>query len=221
VAFAEERCDLCGREELAELVADLTSTVRRRLVAQAQPPPMLVVTSNPLGARVTLDGTTVGHTPLEMTATPGDHRVQVEAKGHRSQLANVNLVDGVVERVSVRLVPVARTDTQELLPGRPLVIGGAASLGVGLAGIGAGTALLVLHGRPIESECSGDNQDVAGRCRYLHDTRLPGIITTALGGAATIVGVALLAVGSQRNRARTRKAMLVPTLQGFGVIGEF
>jgi hypothetical protein len=50
---------------------------------------------------------------------------------------------------------------------------------------------------------------------------LPGIITTALGGAATIVGVALLAVGSQRNRARTRKAMLVPTLQGFGVIGEF
>jgi hypothetical protein len=46
----------------------------------------LLVTSQPLGARVSLDGAVVGETPLSVTeVAPGEHRLEVSLDGHAYQ----------------------------------------------------------------------------------------------------------------------------------------
>ena len=66
---------------------------------------------------------------------------------------------------------------------------------------GAGVALVVVHDRPILSDCSGENVDALGRCRFLRDTRAGGIALLVAGGVLVAGGAVALALGTKRRRS--------------------
>ena len=118
--------------------------------------------------------------------------------------------------------PVGATPSQDALGPerrRGRVIASALLLGGGVAGLGAGVALLVLHGRPITTDCSGANVDADGDCHFLHDTRAGGAIALGVGAAAAITGGVLL--GLELRRTRRSSVSVAPTPSGAVVHGRF
>jgi len=63
-------------------------------------PPVLVVESNPAGARVSVDGKEVGVTPLKTTdVQPGKHEIRLSLAGHRDVLRKVALENAKEKRL--------------------------------------------------------------------------------------------------------------------------
>ncbi len=188
VATSEERCDLCGRGEVGTLVETQAALLRRKLEDLIQGPPVLVITSQPSGALVYIDEELVGQTPLERTSIPGQHIVRVVREGHIAEQRQVELSTGVRESISL---PLRRSP--RAIRGRGL---GFVGLGLGLPAVAAGAVLLVLDGREIRSDCSADerNQDLDGRCRFIHNTDWSGAVALAAGAALIAIGATLLRV---------------------------
>jgi len=71
----------------------------------------LLVTSRPLGARVSLDGNMVGETPLSVTeVAPGEHRLDVSLEGNTYQpwSSSVVVTAGHEEKLLAVMTPIAR-----------------------------------------------------------------------------------------------------------------
>jgi PEGA domain-containing protein/DnaJ-like protein len=71
----------------------------------------LLVTSRPLGARVSLDGNAVGETPLTVTeVVPGEHRLDVSLEGNAYQpwSSSVVVTAGHEEKLLAVMTPIAR-----------------------------------------------------------------------------------------------------------------
>lgn len=226
VAAVERTCELCGRDELLDATSDLSATAVRKLVSYASVATTLVLDSVPQGAGVRVDGETVGITPLRIEVSPGSHTVELAADGHEAFSQSFDLDRGTTESARLRLLPIAPPTPTPLPPAdaQPLrrrgrVMAGGILLGGGLAAVGTGAALLILHGRPITSDCSGENIDPNGNCQFLHDTRTGGIAGLVAGGAALIGGATLL--GLEFRRARPGAVSLSPTRSGLLVRGRF
>jgi hypothetical protein len=64
----------------------------------------LEIDSRPRGARVMVDGRSVGQTPLKVASmSPGDHHVLIELTGHRRVTSTVKVVAGEQTRLAVSL----------------------------------------------------------------------------------------------------------------------
>jgi hypothetical protein len=196
VVAAEARtCDLCGAEELRELAADLAAALGRTGAANVALATRLDVESVPSGARVVVDGELRGQTPLELELEPGVHEITVEHDGFVAKVHRLEFEEGVTKSLSVRLDEQARDHRGPLWRGL-----GWAGVGVGVGAMGAGTALIVLHDRPITRDCEGVNLDVDGDCKYVHKT-LAGGVALVVGGALLLgTAVALLVVERRRGR---------------------
>ena len=117
----EVRVRASGYEEYGTRVAVEGRGVEQRLavalvalpapeVKPIPPPPpapaVLVVTSDPAGARVSVDGVDAGETPAEVRLEPGKaHAVRVVKPGHDDAEVAVTLRPGVRHEEAVRLVP--------------------------------------------------------------------------------------------------------------------
>lgn len=210
VATSEEHCDLCGRGEVGTLVETQAALLRHKLEDLIQGPPMLVLTSQPSGALVYIDDELVGQTPLERTSIAGTHNIRVVLAGYVPEVRQLVLATGVREAIEVPLRRSPRALRRRSL--------GWAGVGLGIPAVAAGVVLLVLDGREIRSDCSaGDrNQDVSGRCRYLHDTDWGGAVALAAGAALIAVGATLL----RMNRpVKQRRVQLEAA--GMGLRGRF
>ncbi len=222
VVKLSETCELCGRTELEDLAADATAAALRKLQSYAAVSSTVVIDSVPQGARVALDGVELGTTPLEVEVAAGEHVVELSAEGHAPFEQPVNVARGTRERL--RLVM-----TKEAAPPPPLdtsparsrgrVVGSSVLVSSGVAAVGAGVALLVLHGRPITTECSGANIDADGDCHFLYDTRLGGAVALGLGAAAAVTGGVLL--GLELRRGRRASVSVAPAPAGALVHGRF
>lgn len=196
LAHAEERCVVCGRVELAELVAAQTLTMRRFLTETGDDPAAFVVDARPRSARVEIDGAAVGKGRVTTQVSPGEHRIRVSARGYDPQELTLSVTRGVTRSVEVRL-------THPELPGRlhrPLAIGGLATAAVG---IGVGAALVAAHGRAVGRRCGPDDPqsiDVDGDCRYVHETLGAGVVLTALGVGLAGAALTVLIVDASRRR---------------------
>jgi hypothetical protein len=270
VARVSESCRVCGLEEVGELISDEAATLSAKIGSLVRGPPVIVVRSQPTGARVRVDGKLAGTTPATLELTPGKHTLRVGKPGFIAQERKVDMVAGVHEEISLRLqvepntnallvlesaptgaevhvdgelagttpveypvkpgrhkVRVAlagyRGETREVVvvpderervgfnlarAGRAATIWGAVSTGAGLASLGAGIGLLAINGREDTSDCSGDNVDIDGDCKYRYETLPGGIAATAVGAVLTGVGVGLLIHG--RTRARRARASVGP-----------
>lgn len=227
VVEVERTCELCGRDELLDATSDVSATALRKLRSHAAITTEVAVDSIPAGARVVLDGKDVGATPLRIDVSPGPHTVELTAPGYDPFSQAVDIDRGTTESLRLRLsatappVPASRTPDISPTPTRRRgrVVVGAALLGGGFASAAAGVTLMVLHGREITSDCSGENVDPDGNCHFLHDTQTGGIIGLSAGAAALVGGAVLL--GLEFRRTRPGAVALSPTPSGLLLRGRF
>ena len=225
VAELESTCELCGRDELRDALADLCAAAVRRLQSHDEVITELTIDSVPPGAAVVVDGREVGATPVRIEVPSGAHTVQLSADGYEPFSQPVQIERGTRESIRPHLTATAAPAV--VVPPspagpfrrRPRVVAGAALLGGGLSAAAAGVALMVLHGNPITSDCDGSLVDADGDCRYLHDTRTGGVVGLSLGVAAVVGGTALLSIELPRERPGT--IALSPTPTGVRVRGRF
>lgn len=203
VATTQTRCEICGFTELGESMDTVTGALQRKLAVAPADPPMLVVRTKPPGATVLVDGEPVGTTPLSAPVAAGPHEIVVRKPGHIVQRRRIVSVDGVREAMTMQLAD-APQDAQTR-PERSRVLGivGWSAFAAGLATVGAGIGLLVVHDDPIRRDCDGPNVDIEGNCKYLHDTRGGGIAATVIGAALVGTGIALVVVDRKRGKPRT------------------
>ena len=84
------------------------------------------------------------------------------------------------------------------------------AIGVGVAALAGGIALLVLDENPVKSNCSGVHVDADGDCEFRHDTLGGGIALTVAGVAAAGGGVGLLLWSRKQARQDPAEVALVP-----------
>lgn len=206
VAEVDGVCEICGIGELGDVVGSLAARLRPTIDNITQPT-TLAVESEPDGAEVWMDGKQVGTTPLKVPVAPGEHEIDVIKQGRRTKHVDVTLRPGVNESFSFRLARSARVP--EWVPWT--------SLGVGVASLASGVALLVIDEDPIRRDC---NPDVDGRCQYLYDTVNGGVVLTVVGVALVSTGVGMLVAQArqdrvQRSGVRQAKVRILPGLGGF------
>lgn len=220
-------CELCGRDELLDAAADLSAAALRKLRSHTAITTAVAVDSIPTGARVVLDGEDVGTTPLQLEVSPGPHTMELSADGYDPFSQAIDIARGSTESLRLRLsaaahpVPAPRLPDSSPTPTRRRgrVMAGAALVGGGFAVAAAGVTLLLLHGRPITSDCSGDDVDTDGDCHFLRDTRTGGIIGLSAGAAALVGGAVLL--GLELRRGRPGTVALSPAPSGLLLHGRF
>jgi hypothetical protein len=193
---AEERCMVCGRVELAELVAAQTLAMRRFLSRTGDDPAVFVVDARPRSARVEIDDNAVGKGYVRRPVSPGPHRLRVSAPGYDPQELTLSVTRGVTRTVEIQLM-------HPELPGRlhrPLAIG---ALGAAAVTLGVGVALVAADGEPVARRCGPDDAaslDVDGDCRYVHRTLGTGVTLTALGVGLASAAATLLVIDARRRR---------------------
>lgn len=213
VGETEATCEICGLDELGELLEGQGALVQTKLRSLDVRAPVLVVTSTPSGAAVQVDGELVGRTPLEREVLPGEHTVRIRRVGYVSEDRRVTMVDGVTQKVTADL---------KRKPGqRRAIIFGAVSTGVGTALLATGIGLLAVNGRE-QPGCAPENIDAQGTCKYIFKT-VPGGATLAISGAVmATVGVMLLIqnrdlLAGRRTKKHARARRLQPGISPFGV----
>ncbi len=214
VASNSDRCEICGIDEVADLISSKAATLGHQLTSQNQGAPVLVVDSNPTGARVTVDGKNVGTTPFEAELPPGLHVIRVEKRGHVTVERELELAAGVRSEAAFALERV--NDDREL--GKGIRPAGWALLGGGLGVLGAGVGLLAIDDSEAQGRCDGNNVDDEGDCKFLRNTMWGGASLAVVGGAAVAAGALILAITRGNKLPAGNRAQLVPSV-GPGTIG--
>lgn len=199
VARVERRCELCGVAELAEHVDAQAAALLARLQSQSAAPATLVVRSTPPGALVRIDEQVVGETPIDRRVEVGTHVLHLALRGYVDEQRRFEALAGVRETIAVELVPLPDSDKRKRMRA-----GGFAALAIGAAVTAAGLTLVGIHARPNVSACSGDDVDADGDCKYLYDTRTPGIVLSSIGVATLVTGITLVAVAARKRKAAKR-----------------
>ncbi|MFO7567618.1 MAG: PEGA domain-containing protein [Enhygromyxa sp.] len=196
IVSASDGCEICGVADVGALIETQAATLRTKLDALASGPASIVVGSDPEGAEVTLDGEPFGVTPLDKPVIPGDHVIRVSKEGYIAVQEKRTFVEGARESLSYELEKVPSR-----LPKRPW---GWASLGVGIAALGGGVALTYMHDQPyrLGGQCTGENVDLDGDCRYLFNTKWYGMGLSLAGGALVTLGVAVLITTAKNPRKK-------------------
>lgn len=204
VAERNTTCDICGVTEAATMIKDGASQLREKLDQLGHIAELRVATE-PAGARVYVDGSFRGVSPLLLHLSPGKHEVEVGLDGYSSAKRSFSLVGGVRERQAFVLEKQVSISQRQR-------IWAWTSLGVGVAAIAGGATLLAMHGVQDKRDCSTDagTQDSQGNCRYLLDFRWFGFGATAVGAALTGWGATMLwgvpsAKAPRRNASRRQK----------------
>jgi hypothetical protein len=191
VQRVDKRCEQCGIGEAAQQLSDLAAAVASKLDALATAPAVLAIESVPGGAAITLDGTRVGKAPLVQDVVPGTHSVTASLSGHHTQTRDVEAAAGVQQLVRFELLDAQpqRRHVRRL---------GWALLGLGAASVVAGAPLVAIHERPVTSNCTGENVNAFGVCKYRHDTLAGGAVLIGLGVAAIVAGTVIAIVTRKR-----------------------
>jgi hypothetical protein len=198
VARGEASCEICTVDEAADAAAKEAA----KLLPASQPT-ALAITTDPTGARVTLDGKAVGGTPVELEVEAGPHEIGIELPGYRYEHRAVTVAEGEREEVAVDLVAAPVDDRRKpKLDRRKAWIAGWTTLGVGVALLAGGITLIAFDEKPVKNDCSGANIDAFGNCAYRWNTLGGGIAMTAVGVAAAGAGVGLVVVSRPRAQVR-------------------
>lgn len=205
LASVDDVCEICGLEEVAELVELRAAALGESLDRPSEG--TIRITSNPPGALVFVDDRTVGGTPLELVLPAGPHVVRVEKPGFLEDVEAVEVRSGVDDEVRFRLVVMPTKDRSA----RRWSIAGGVSLGLGLAGIAAGIPMVIMDGNPYKTDCRADP---LGNCAELYDTMAAGASLTTAGVIGLGAGTAMLLIGRKR---RSLPVEVQPTAGGVAV----
>jgi hypothetical protein len=210
-------CEICTYDEAAEALRGLVAEAAGELDSAPTPTPVATtgtmrISSAPAGATVVIDGATVGTTPYEGELSVGPHTVELTKAGHSPQTRAVEVVGGEAAIVDMELVPQAGS-----LSLRTTEIIGWSAIGVGVAALITGIALLAVDENPVKGNCSGVHVDIDGDCEFRYDTLTGGVVLTVVGIAGAATGAGLV-FHARRSRKRQPAAMAITPL---GLRGRF
>ncbi|MBA3453474.1 MAG: PEGA domain-containing protein [Deltaproteobacteria bacterium] len=151
----------------------------------------ITLTTTPAGARVVIDGTAVGLSPVTHSLSPGPHIVTISSEGHANETRSVTIERGETAAVDVQLVRAAPTRRLPLI-----------ALGLGGAMVLTGIVLYATS-----------EEDTGEKPEY-RETRALGVTLGVVGLAAAGVGAYLLLRGG--DPAEGPRVAIVP---GGGFIG--
>jgi hypothetical protein len=179
---AERRaCEECSADALKGTV----DTIMAVLAPQAGGGARIKISSKPPGATVVLDREVIGVAPIERDVAPGPHEVVLMKGTHEVGRRSIKVHSDETAEITIPVkepvdIPVAQHHSR---------VPGAIVLGVGIAGIAAGTIMYV-----------ASQTDDGSRYKYL-DTRPAGIAVGIGGVAATAIGLLLLKNASAADSA--------------------
>lgn len=189
-------CEVCAVAEVGDMLADRAAVLAAKLDAMAEAPPQVRFESVPSGAAVALDGKPIGEAPVERTIEVGRHRVRARLDGYLPLELQFDSTAGTREVVQLELSRLPRRNGMR--------VGGWVSVGLGLAMVGSGAALLAIDGRQYRDRCSGGDVDPDGDCRFRYDTRTGGAVALSIGAAALVTGITLVVIAARRARGDRR-----------------
>ncbi|MEM6996558.1 MAG: PEGA domain-containing protein [Myxococcota bacterium] len=216
VATVAQTCDTCGFAELSDSVEALGLDAVRALSKGDPLPASIKFTSTPPGAEVSLDGQSVGTTPLEVPVTAGQHTMTVAAPDHVAHRRRIVVAAGEVLSLDTSLSPRVSMAERRAKQHRVRLTVGASAVAAGVGGIAVGAAMLAIHGKPVMADCAGTDVDLEGDCRYLHETKVGGGIAFGLGAALAVSGAVVLGITMAKRKAGSRVAV-----SPLGVRGRF
>lgn len=167
-------CQRCTDQSL-HTTAD---EILQKLVGGGEPG-HVTLKSAPPGARITIDGTAIGITPLDWDLPPGKHTIQMDLPGRKSGLRDHVVVSNKTDLIVMTLPPDDPTDQRSRTIPLAMTIGGGAA-------VVTGAALIVFSPGPDP------------RHRYYTSTQPPGIGVAAGGAVLAGVGAYLLWFRSPR-----------------------
>lgn len=205
VVSSGDRCDICGLEEVGELLSSQGALLRAKIDAMGAGPAILIVDSKPTGATVMIDGEVVGVTPIERSVIAGEHVLRVSSDGYVAEEREVNFVPGVTETINLELNRAVGSKKMRVL--------GGVSLAGGVLALGGAGVLLALDDQfrcvdPMDVDNEGD-------CREYRNYSPAGGVLAAAGAAFTTLGVVLLL--RHRKPKSSKKASASATLSPTGI----
>ncbi len=205
VVSSEDRCDICGLEEVGELLSSQGALLRAKIDAMGAGPAILIVDSKPTGATVMIDGEVVGVTPIERSVIAGEHVLRVSADGYVAEEREVNFVPGVTETINL--------DLNRAVGSKKMRILGGVSLAGGVLALGGAGALLVLDD---QFRCVDPTDvDNEGDCREYRNYSPAGGALAAAGAVFSTLGVVLLL--RHRKPKSSKKASATATVSPTGI----
>lgn len=230
LASPTDECKACSLAQVGDRIDALVKQAAEGLAPKEPPPPApasVSVRTEPLGARVVVDGSERGLTPQTVELPPGEHTVAVDKPGFVAQQQTITVEPGTPQELAITLAAEppagkrkgrakAKGPKPSTTAGRGLKIGGGVMLGLGIAGVATGVAMILIDEDPMPLECSGADVDFRGVCRYRYDTLVGGIVGVAAGAVGIGGGLAMMIKGRQlavRARAGKQEAALNVTLR--------
>lgn len=218
VHMASQTCELCGLTEAQAVARTLAASLQERLVGPEDATGTIAVQSTPAGAEVLVDGQPAGTTPVELQLAAGEHAIVLRLAGYADEERRVLVEAGAAAAVAAELSAATPADDGAMDRSALLRPLGWAALGVGVASLGAGIALLVVDENPVKfTRCSGIDVDAAGTCRFRHDTLAGGVVMTIVGVVGITAGAILVARTRKGQESDDRRARVRPTLRGFAI----
>jgi tetratricopeptide (TPR) repeat protein len=220
--YLKERPDAPDRAEVQQKIAELVAT-----------PATLVLTSEPAGALIVLDGTNTGKTtPADITVERGDHNVELSLAGHEKASTPVTARLGARHELHIALHAEAAPPPQPEAPAAPPT--GAGGQGspttalwitgvVGAAGLVTGTVLgfmVLAEQSDFDTDPTADSADRGERLALFTD------VAFGIGAMALITGAVIyLTADDAENDASEQQAArlrLTPALSpdGAGVVAR-
>ena len=189
--YLRRALDAPDRERIAARIERLEQALARKGVQQ------VTVLAFPQGATVVLDGAPVGVTPWTAEIPPGEHQLQLRLPGYAVAKTRFDLdVHHARDvRVDLTLAPVALASDRAPSGGAQVASWTWASLGVGLAGLGAALGCELARGNAEDEAQSAPTQIEAGDAyRGMEDLRTAARVLLGIGAAATVAGGVMLVV---------------------------
>lgn len=210
-AEAAVACTICTPDEAGQKVAGKALEL---LASPIDGPAWLAVTSSPSRATVEVDGKARGQTPVRIEIEPGVHTVVVRKAGHLAEQRRVDLDAGGEDVLRIEL-PADRSRQQ-----RTQRIAGWSLIGVGIAGVVTGIALVATDEKPVKNNCDGIHVDRFGNCEFRWNTLGAGIGILVPGIIATAAGATLVTIG-RRGSSRGTRARLEIGPGRLSIAGRF
>ena len=210
-------CEICSYDEAIDALVGQARDIRAPLIEfidkpygdreqeteSGEGPPTLVVRSVPKGAVVRVNGQKIGTTPLSKPVEPGLLDLEVQKRGFATVSESVRATRGERTELTYDLVESREGQTKALR-----TVGITFSvLGIGM--LGAGIPLLAIDENPYKKDCSGENIDYRGSCRYRYNTLVPGALLTAFGVGFVVTGIstALVAFGRRNKKEKEERQL--------------
>jgi hypothetical protein len=189
-------CQHCTDQSLRSTADEIL----QKLVGGGEPG-HVTLKSAPPGARITIDGTAIGITPLDWDLPPGKHTIQMDLPGRKSGLRDHVVVSNKTDLIVMTLTPDDRAEPRSrTIPLAMTIVGGAAVV--------TGAALIAFSPGPTANQ------------RYYTRTWPPGIAVTAGGAVLAGAGAYLLWFRSPQT-ASTPVASFTGDTAYVGWLGRF